>query len=115
MVQIARATGGVVDSVGEEEILEGIELLARTEGIFTETAGGVVVGTLSKLARSGRWRGDETLVAYITGHGLKTAEVLTGRAQLEEPIPPTVRAFRERFEAGDVVGRTPAPAGSLAG
>jgi threonine synthase len=97
VVQIARATGGVVESVSEEEILEGIELLARTEGIFTETAGGVTVAVLAKLARSGRWRGDETIAAYITGHGLKTAEVLTGRSELVEPIAPTVRAFRERF------------------
>ncbi|HEY0410842.1 MAG TPA: hypothetical protein VGE42_11305, partial [Candidatus Dormibacteraeota bacterium] len=51
------------------------------------------------LARAGRWRGDETVVAYITGHGLKTAEVLNGRSQLEEAIPPSVRAFRERFGA----------------
>ena len=99
VVQIARATGGVVESVTEEEILEGIELLARTEGIFTETAGGVTVAVLAKLARSGRWQGDETVVAYITGHGAKTAEVLTGRSVLDEPIPPTVRAFRERFTA----------------
>lgn len=97
VVQIARRTGGVVDSVTEEEILEGMELLARTEGIFTETAGGVTVGVLAKLARAGRWRGDETVVAYITGHGLKTAEVLSGRSQLEAPIAPSVRAFRERF------------------
>jgi threonine synthase len=101
VVQIARATGGVVESVTEEEILEGIELLARTEGIFTETAGGVTVAVLAKLARSGRWRGDETVVAYITGHGLKTAEHLAGRSALEEPIPPTVRAFRDRFTAGN--------------
>jgi threonine synthase len=99
VVQIARRTGGVVDTVTEEEILEGMELLARTEGIFTETAGGVTVGVLAKLARAGRWRGDETVVAYITGHGLKTAEVLRGRSQLEEAIPPSVRAFRERFGA----------------
>jgi threonine synthase len=99
VVQIARRTGGVVDTVTEEEILEGMELLARTEGIFTETAGGVTVGVLAKLARAGRWRGDETVVAYITGHGLKTAEVLNGRTQLEEAIPPSVRAFRERFGA----------------
>jgi len=95
--RIARATRGVVDSVTEEEILEGMELLARTEGIFTETAGGVTVGVLAKLARAGRWRGDETVVAYITGHGLKTAEVLSGRSRLADAIPPTVRAFRERF------------------
>jgi threonine synthase len=106
VVQIARQTGGVVESVSEEEILEGIELLARTEGIFTETAGGVTVAVLAKLARSGRWRGEETVVAYITGHGLKTAEVLTDRISLSEPIPPTVRAFRERF----VPAAEPAPA-----
>ena len=98
MVQIARATGGVVESVSEEEILEGIELLARTEGIFTETAGGVTVAVLANLARSGRWQGDETIAAYITGHGAKTAEVLTRRSTLEQPIAPTVRAFRERFQ-----------------
>jgi threonine synthase len=108
VVQIARATGGVVESVSEEEILEGIELLARTEGIFTETAGGVTVAVLAKLARSGRWQGDETIAAYITGHGAKTAEVLTGRSTLAEPIAPTVRAFRERFE------EAPQPAGGAA-
>jgi len=110
VVQIARATGGVVDAVTEEEILEGIELLARTEGIFTETAGGVTVAVLAKLARSGRWRGDETVVAYITGHGLKTAEVLAGRSTLSEPIPPTVRAFRERFVSADAPQGDPAAA-----
>jgi threonine synthase len=105
VVRLARQTGGVIDSVTEEEILEGMELLARTEGIFTETAGGVTVGVLTKLARAGRWRGDETVVAYITGHGLKTAEVLGGRTQLGEAIPPSVRAFRERFgERREAVG-----------
>ena len=115
VVQIARATGGVVDSVTEEEILEGIEMLARTEGIFTETAGGVVVGVLAKLARQGRWGGDETVVAYITGHGLKTAEVLQGRSALADPIPPTVRAFREMFGGEGEGAPAPAvPAGSAA-
>ena len=115
VVQIARATGGVVESVTEEEILEGIELLARTEGIFTETAGGVTVATLAKLARGGRWRGDETIAAYITGHGLKTAEVLTGRSSLEEPIAPTVRAFRERFAERPAVAAPPSSAVQAAG
>ncbi|HET9051448.1 MAG TPA: pyridoxal-phosphate dependent enzyme, partial [Candidatus Dormibacteraeota bacterium] len=96
---IARRTGGVVDTVTEEEILEGIELLARTEGIFTETAGGVTIGVLRKLARGGRWRGDETVVAYVTGHGLKTAEYLEGRAAMDAPISPSVRAFRETYVA----------------
>ena len=107
VVQIARATGGVVESVTEEEILEAIELLARTEGIFAETAGGVTVGVLTKLARAGRWRGDETVVAYVTGHGLKTAEYLAGRTGTEEAIAPTVRAFRERHvQAGSPAALT---------
>ncbi|HEY6378121.1 MAG TPA: threonine synthase [Candidatus Dormibacteraeota bacterium] len=97
VVRIARDTGGVVEAVTEEEILEGIELLARSEGIFTETAGGVTVAVLARLARARRWQADETVVAYITGHGLKTAAYLEGRTALAEPIPPTVRAFRERF------------------
>jgi threonine synthase len=103
VVRLARETGGVVESVTEEEILEGIELLARSEGIFTETAGGVTIGVLAKLARAGRWRGDETVVAYVTGHGFKTAEYLTGRTSLSDAIPPTVRAFRERFGEREAV------------
>jgi threonine synthase len=96
--RIVRETGGVVEAVTEEEIVEGIRLLARTEGIFTETAGGVTIGVLAKLARAGRWRGDEVVVAYITGHGLKTADVLAsvdGHARRVE-IEPTMKSFRER-------------------
>jgi len=96
--RIARETGGVVEAVTEEEIVDAIRLLARTEGIFTETAGGVTIGVLAKLARAGRWKGDETVVAYVTGHGLKTAEVLAsanGHARRVE-IEPTLRSFREK-------------------
>ena len=88
VLRIARRTGGVVASVTEDEIVEGIELLARTEGIFTETAGGVTVAVLRKLARAGRWAGDETVAAYITGHGLKTLDAVTGR----QPIGDAGRA-----------------------
>jgi threonine synthase len=98
VIRIARASGGVVASVSDEEILEGIELLARTEGIFAETAGGVTVGVLRNLAKSGRWSGDETVVAYITGHGLKTASVLEERLHVGEPIAPTLSAFHDRFD-----------------
>ena len=96
-VRIARATGGVVESVSEEELVEGIELLAAAEGIFAETAGGVTVAVLRKLALAGRWNGDETVVAYITGHGLKTADAVSGRLPAPEPVAPSLRAFRERF------------------
>ena len=96
--RIARATGGVVEAVSEEEIVAAMRLLARTEGIFTETAGGVTIGVLAKLARAGRWSGDEVVVAYVTGHGLKTADVLAsvdGHAKRVE-IDPTLKSFREK-------------------
>jgi len=96
--RIAKETGGVVEAVTEEEIVEAMRLLARTEGIFTETAGGVTIGVLAKLARAGRWRGDEVVVAYVTGHGLKTADVLTrvdGHAKRVE-IDPSLKSFREK-------------------
>src|ERR1700682_2118596 len=98
--RIARATGGVVEAVTEEEIVAGMRLLARTEGIFTETAGGVTIGVLAKLARAGRWNGDEVVVAYVTGHGLKTADVLAsanGHAHRVE-IEPTLKSFREQVK-----------------
>jgi threonine synthase len=96
--RIARETGGTVEAVTEEEIVEAMRLLARTEGIFTETAGGVTIGVLAKLARAGRWNGDEVVVAYVTGHGLKTADVLAsvdGHARRVE-IEPTMKSFREK-------------------
>jgi len=96
--RIALATGGVVEAVTEQEIVEAMRLLARTEGIFTETAGGVTIGVLAKLARAGRWKGDEVVVAYVTGHGLKTADVLAsvdGHARRVE-IEPTLKSFREK-------------------
>ena len=96
--RIVLETGGVVEAVTEEEIVAGMRLLARTEGIFTETAGGVTIGVLAKLARAGRWRGDEVIVAYVTGHGLKTADVLAsvdGNARRVE-IDPTLKSFREK-------------------
>ena len=97
VVRIARETGGVVEAVTEEEIVDAIRLLARTEGIFTETAGGVTIGVLAKLARAGRWAGDEVVVAYVTGHGLKTADVVSGEGVLRRvEIDPSLRSFREK-------------------
>jgi threonine synthase len=97
VLRIARETGGVVAGVSEEELVEGIELLAATEGIFAETAGGVTVAVLRNLARAGRWEGGETVVAYITGAGLKTADCLAGRIPSPKPMPASLRAFRERY------------------
>jgi threonine synthase len=91
-----------VETVTEEEIVEAIELLAATEGIFAETAGGVTIGVLKKLARAGRWKGDETLVAYITGHGFKTIQVISDLDRYKRTIRPSVRVFEETF--ADLIG-----------
>jgi threonine synthase len=91
-LDVARSTGGAISAVTEEEIVEGIELLARTTGIFTETAGGVTTATLTKLARSGRIGPDERVVVYITGDGLKTLDAVADRVE-RHPIQPTVASF----------------------
>jgi threonine synthase len=92
-LRIIKESGGDAEAVEDQEVVEGIKLLARTEGIFAETAGGVSVGVLKKLAESGRVDPDETIVVYVTGNGLKTQEALAG--QLAEPlrIAPTMSAF----------------------
>jgi threonine synthase len=85
-LDVVRRSGGAVASVTDDEIVDGIGLLARTEGIFAETAGGVTIATLVKLVREGVVRPDERVVAYVTGNGLKTVEALTGRVVVDEPI-----------------------------
>jgi len=97
VINIANSTGGTVETVTEEEIVEAIELLAGTEGIFAETAGGVTIGVLRKLAKAGRWKGDETVVAYVTGHGFKTIEVIPNLERYRRTIKPSVRSFEETF------------------
>jgi threonine synthase len=92
-LQAARRSGGVVAAVSDEEILDAIGLLARTEGIFAETAGGVTVATLAKLASEGVVRADECVVAIVSGHGLKTVEALAGVAGPTATIAPTVADF----------------------
>jgi threonine synthase len=71
---VARATGGAIVGVEDEEIVEAIGLLARQTGLFTETAGGVTIATLARLAQSGQLDPDATTVAYLTGDGLKTPD-----------------------------------------
>jgi threonine synthase len=91
-LDLARRTGGSVDSVTDDEIREGIRLLARTTGIFTETAGGVTVAVLNKLARRGDIDRGERVVAYITGEGLKTLDCARGTFETWQ-IEPTVESF----------------------
>jgi len=97
-LELARGSGGGVDSVSDEEIREGISLLARTTGIFTETAGGVTAAVLAKLARRGDIGADERVVLVITGDGLKTLDAVRGSFEATT-IEPTVEAFEGRREA----------------
>jgi len=92
-LRIFRETGGQAESVTDDELISGIRLLAETEGIFAETAGGVTVAVLKKLAESGRIAADEVTVAYITGNGLKTSVVLEGHLGQSLRIKPTMRSF----------------------
>jgi threonine synthase len=94
-------TGGWSEDISDPEIVNCIQLLAETEGIFTETAGGVTVGCARKLYKSDRILPDETTVVCITGNGLKTTDVLTGEYEAEEPIAPKLAEF-EKFFAGEV-------------
>ena len=75
-LDVARTTGGSIDAVADDEIVEGIRLLARTTGIFTETAGGVTTAVLRRLAERGDIGAGETVIAYITGDGLKTIDAV---------------------------------------
>ncbi|MCL2769151.1 MAG: threonine synthase [Solirubrobacterales bacterium] len=106
-LDLARASGGAVDSVTEEEIREGIALLAQTTGIFTETAGGVTTAVLAKLAARGDIDPSERVVLLITGEGLKTLDAVRGTFETTV-IEPSFEAF-EAFEA-----RVHAPAAARA-
>src|SRR5580692_7629340 len=86
-------SGGWSEDVSDPEMIESIQILAETEGIFTETAGGVTTGCARKLYRSGRIAPEETTVLCITGNGLKTTDVLSGKYEVEEPIRPKVAEF----------------------
>jgi threonine synthase len=96
-LDLARRTGGSIDAVTDEEVRDGIRLLARTTGIFTETAGGVTIAVLSKIAQRGDIEPSERVVAVITGEGLKTLECARGTFEAWE-IEPTVSAFEQASE-----------------
>ena len=95
-VEQARRTGGSIDAVSEDEIRAGIRLLAETTGIFTETAGGVTVGVLKKLAERGELTAGERVVVYITGEGLKTLDATRDTFQMHE-IDPDLGSFEAEF------------------
>jgi threonine synthase len=97
-LQTVAASNGSAVVAHEDEVVEGIQLLAETEGIFTETAGGVVVSGLRRLVKKGVIKRDELTVAYVTGNGLKTQEVVE---DLIHPIEttPDYEAFQTAMAA----------------
>ncbi len=92
---VMEETGGRAVASTDDEIVEGMKLLARTEGIFAETAGGVVVAGLKKLVESGGIGKDEVTVAFITGAGLKTQEAVIDTLEPPLQVEPTIAAFEE--------------------
>jgi threonine synthase len=97
-----RQTDGGLAAVTDEEVVEGIRLLARTEGIFAETAGGVTVASLKRLAEEGVVARDERVVVYITGLGLKTLDAVETVAGPTATILPTLDSFHEVFDVTDI-------------
>ena len=93
-----RQTEGGLAAVSDGEVVEGIRLLARTEGIFAETAGGVTVASLKRLAEEGVVGRDERVVVYITGLGLKTLDAVETVVGPTATISPTIDAFHEAFD-----------------
>ncbi|HZU40518.1 MAG TPA: threonine synthase [Solirubrobacteraceae bacterium] len=96
-LDLARRSGGSIEAVSDEEIVEGIKLLARSTGIFTETAGGVTTAVLAKLARAGAIDPGERVVAVITGDGLKTLDCARGTFETRV-IEPTLASFEAAGE-----------------
>ncbi|MEO6906699.1 MAG: threonine synthase, partial [Abditibacteriaceae bacterium] len=94
-IDVIKKTDGNAATVTDDEIVDGIKLLAETEGIFTETAGGVTIGVLQKLAESGQIGKDETVVAYITGIGLKTQEAIAGKTSQPIQIKANLKSFED--------------------
>ena len=94
-LEAVRRTGGWMDDADDEEIRRGIELLARTTGVFAETAGGVTVAVLGKLIASGRLDPDAETVVLNTGEGLKTLDAVEGRIGPTYRIRPSLRAAKE--------------------
>ena len=107
-IRVVRDSGGFAASASDGEILDAVERLARSEGIFTEPAGGTTLACAIKLIESGRIPRDETICVSITGNGLKTIEVQQGRL----PEVPVIEARLEAFAAIAAPPKTAAPAGS---
>jgi threonine synthase len=103
--QVVNETGGWGEDVSDQEIIDGIKLLARAEGIFAETAGGVTVAVTKKLIESGKIGRDETTVICVTGNGLKTQEALNGQTISPYYIKPNIGSFEEVLQKIRIGGK----------
>jgi threonine synthase len=97
-LQVSRQTHGVIEWCTEGEIVAGIELLASTEGVFTETAGGVTIANLRRLVEQGVIRPEEETVAFVTGNGYKTVEALEGVLEPTYHVAPDLDEFLHALE-----------------
>ncbi len=97
-VNVVKESGGWAESVTDLEIIEGIKLLAKTEGIFSETAGGVTVATTKKLIEQGKIGKKDVTVVCITGNGLKTQEALSGHTKQVYYIKPNLVSFEDTLQ-----------------
>ena len=104
-LDIARKTKGEIESANDPDIIAGIKLLAETEGIFTETAGGTTIAVLKKLAASGQIKPDDVTVAYITGNGLKTQEAVQSHVGHPLLISPKIDSFEQALERARTLER----------
>ena len=110
-LKVMQETNGAAAAVSDDEVVEGMKLLARTEGIFAETAGGVTIAALKRLVQSGVIRPEERTVAFITGAGLKTPDAVMGRLAASLDIEATVDSFEAAKRELDArVGAAPATA-----
>jgi threonine synthase len=97
VLDVVRRTGGSIADVSDEEVVDSIQLLARTQGIFAETAGGVTLGVLRKLLATGQLDPDEETVIINSGDGLKTLDAVQPVVRVPEAITPTLDAFEAAF------------------
>lgn len=97
-----KESGGVAESVTDEEIIEAIKLLAKTEGIFTEPAGAVTIAVLKKLAEAGAISTDEKIVCYVTGNGLKSTETVLGHVSKPIEIEPRLESLKTLVKLGGI-------------
>ncbi|MDA8085669.1 MAG: pyridoxal-phosphate dependent enzyme, partial [Nitrospiraceae bacterium] len=102
---VTRETGGGGEDVSDLELIEAIKLLAATEGVFAETAGGVTLAAAKKLIEAGRIDRDSITVVCITGNGLKTQEALAGHTAAVHHIKPNLSSFEDVLKGISLKGR----------